>query len=291
MTDRCSRPCGRRRAAAPTSSTSGTARLRGASRMVETRRTGAASSSAAGVVASASGAHASRSRPFGTTATGVSNTASTRAAAAELTADRATGASDQRVRRTAPRIAGTVPSSMQCQVIAVGSPASIASRAPSNANGDSTPAWTCTTSGRRSSKDDRSRRGPAVGLIGRSNGRRAPSRCTHAVLQVDHAAALPRRPERGREDVHVVPLLRLPGREVADLRLDAARARRVAVGDVDDPHGCPGQARASMAATASRCTRRSSTNDMTGTTPASASVTSRPSRHRIVDQRSKQVTR
>ena len=166
---------GSRPAAAATSCTSGTARLRGAIRMVATSRSG---SRAPARPTPSTGRHAAMSRPFGSTSTGASKTSATRRAAALLTAVSAAGTRFHAVVRAPMRSAGTIPSSMQCQVMTVGSPWETASRAPSNAKGDTIPACTCTTSGCTSPKPVRSSRGPLTGLTGRSNGIRVPIRCT-----------------------------------------------------------------------------------------------------------------
>ena len=126
---------------------------------------------------------------------------------------------------------------MQCQVIAVGRPTSRAIRAPSNANGDSTP-------------------GVHVDDVGPQGGERLPHQArpggvhrqverdprpepvhVHPVLQVDDSPALPADAQRGGQHVHLVPGGGLPRGEVTHLGLDPPGTRCVAVGDVDDQHG------------------------------------------------------
>ena len=126
---------------------------------------------------------------------------------------------------------------MQCHVIAVGRPTSRAIRAPSNANGESTPACTWTTSGRRSANADRISRGPDGVHRQVERDPRAEPVDVHPVLQVDDSPALAADAQRGGQHVHLVPGGGLPRGEVTHLGLDPAGTRRVAVGDVDDQHG------------------------------------------------------
>ena len=182
--------------------------------------------------AGSAGPQASRSMPFGRTDTSAPNTSRTRDAASLLTALSAAGvrapagAADDGAQRSDD------PSSMQCHVIAVGRRRSSAMRAPSNANGETTPACTCTTSGSRRAQGLADQAG-ADGVDGQlEREARTEPVDVDAVLDVDHPAALPGLAERRGQHVHLVPGGDLAGREVRHLRLDPAGARRVAVGDV-----------------------------------------------------------
>ena len=77
----------------------------------------------------------------------------------------------------AARRAGSSAPSMQCQVIVVGSPRPVVTRAASTANGLTTPMCTCATSYPPCDSRRRSS-GGANGLTGSSNGSRSASRWT-----------------------------------------------------------------------------------------------------------------
>ena len=99
------------------------------------------------------------------------------AAATRETAFMATPCSAQRPTYPATRRAGSSAPSMQCQVMVVGSPMAVVTRAASTANGLTTPMCTCATSYAPCRRRRRSS-GGASGLTGSSNGSRSASRWT-----------------------------------------------------------------------------------------------------------------
>ena len=238
MIESRSASAGSRRAAEPTSSTSGTARLRGTSRIVddEPQRTGAAARRGAGPVPTRRGRC-----PFGTTDTSAPNTSRTREAASLLTALRAARARCHRVCPTTVRsgsddaVEHAVPGDRgrQAQVERDPGPVERERREHPGVHVDDV---------RRRAPEgvaDEARADRVDGQVEREP--RAEPVDVDAVLDVDHPAALTRLAEGGGQHVDLVPGGDLPRGEVTHLRLDAAGARRVAVADVGDQHVRPGR--------------------------------------------------
>ena len=212
--------------------TSGSVRLRGAMRMTVAMRSRDGSAPRGSTLQSCG------SMPFGTTSTSPARgtAAAMRRAATSLTALRVT---PHLLQRTSPsdspnpgRASG--PQTL-CTVTSVGMPRRVAARTAPQAKGDTTPACTCTTStGWRSS------RRPDLGDGARMDGEleRQVRRDAMDRQPVDDVVAREHvgMAGRGRDDPHVVAVRRLASGEGPHLRLDAARARGVAVADVGDPH-------------------------------------------------------
>ena len=249
-----------------TAANSGSGRLRTDNRIVETACTTAGSCSAGATVQSCG------SNPLGTTVTVALVRARSGAAAASLTAFRAIRRATSGVLHGVSQAGSRNAAGRQCTVTVTGKPIFRATRTPAAANGDPTPAWTCTTSKLpRRSAFSIGRDGS--GLLAISAGIGIPI-AVHGHREFPRAHPAGQR--RGGDHLRLQADLLLPPGQVVDLHLNTAQPGDEAVGDVRNPHHptrltdarlcCRGPTRSEPCDMLARCRTRSSSSTPIPTT-------------------------